>query len=915
MTGKNILIVEDDPIISNFIQIKIENMGYQVSARAINGREAIEMARKYSPDIILMDVLLEGEIDGIDAVEEITKTLDIPVIFLTSVSDEKTIARLMKTKPYGFLIKPFDDRMLYSAIQIATYRHKTGQELFKTKEILHATMQSIDDMVFSVSTNGIVVQSYSGDKHRLDIFKEKNIVGKSLKDVFPAEVAKKLFASIQWVMDYKKPTSVEFSVSNDNSQYWFKSKLTLCNDYDGNNSGITIVISDITETKRLYRELMVSQQKLSEAQNIARLGSSDLFFHEKKFVYNDLFFKILDIADQQTIREFSDEMLFKIMHPDDRLRYQTYKKQVLTDNVSDFSIDYRIIDRKGEVRYIRSTGQLSFDPNGKPVRMINTLQDITTEKTNEKLRQYVDGATKTSQIKQQLFSRLNNEIQNPDSGIAGLLHHLEATDLNIKQSEYMQALKTSSNTLMHILNNALDYTKIETGMMEINPADFLIRTTIKNTYSFFINKFLEKNIDFKYHISDDFPERILADESKIVQVISNFLSNAIKFTERGKVELRLSYMKEIRSDERIIVRIEVEDTGLGVEPKYHDDLFSDFTKLNNDNDSKIKGSGLGLSICRQLINLMGGEIGMTSEGKDKGSLFWFTLPVIATINKPDISKAKPVAEREKLNCSVLLVEDIIVNQKVIKLMLEEMGCNVSIASNGLEAIEMFRETLVNAFDIFAHIRYDIILMDQIMPVMDGLTALTKLKKEYETLPPVIVLTADESFAYNDSFIDKGFNDCIIKPVNSHELYDKIWFQLQQSKPKIQSDKIESYSLEDIDNKPVINDHTLDLIIKQANNNNFNINLLFESFIEDMDRIYVQSLSAVETDDINALRLIVMTVKGLSGGIGASQIHATARLIDRYIRNEEYEEAKTLFPLLVEKYSVFKNKIEKDYLKN
>jgi signal transduction histidine kinase/DNA-binding response OmpR family regulator len=914
MSGKKVLIVEDDAIISNFIQIKLEEVGYQIPAKARCATEAIEMARRFLPDLILMDVMLEGEIDGIQAVEEITKELDIPVIYLTASSDEKTINRLMKTEPHGFLIKPFDDRILYSAIQIAVYRHKTKQELFKTKEMLRTTMQSIEDMVFSVSTRGEFTHSHSGDKHRLEIFKEKNIVGKSFKDVFPANVAKKLFESVQWVMDYKKPSSVEFSLAHNDNQYWFISKMTLCIKSNGCNSGVTMVISDVTDNKNMYRELLVSQQKLSEAQNIAKLGSSDVFFKEKKFVYNDLYFKILDIEDQQSIREFSDDMLFKIMHPDDRSRYQLFKRQIFEEKRSEFSIDYRIIDRKGEQRYIHSMGQLSFDSNGQPVRMINTLQDITSQKTNEKLRQDVEVATKTSQMKQRLFARLSHEIRNPVSGIVGLLHLLENTDLDDKQSDYIQALKTSSNTLLHLLNDVLDYTKIEAGMMKINPADFSLKTTIKNIYTFFIPQSLEKNVDFTYRISDDFPERILADESKIVQVISNFLSNAFKYTQRGKIELRLTYQKGSQEDEGIIIRIEVEDTGMGVETKYQDELFSDYNQLNIPHDGRVKGTGLGLSICRQLVTMMGGEIGMVSEGKDKGSMFWFSLPVIATILKPVVSKSKPVSAREKLNCSVLLVEDMIVNQKVIKLLLEEMGCKVAIASNGVQAIEMFKETEVNAFDIFARINYDIILMDHIMPVMDGLTAFRKMKQDFQNIPPVIVLTADESFAQNDSYREKGFNDCIIKPVYASVLYDKIQLHIKQSKSKVPSEKVELFSIEDIDSKPVINSQTLSLILKQAENNNFNVNILFESFIEDMERIYVQSLSAVEMDDINSLRLIVMTVKGLSGGIGASQIHATARLMDRYIRNEEYEEAKSLLPLLAEKYAIFKDKIEDDYLK-
>lgn len=916
MTDKKVLIVEDDAIISNFIQIKLEEMGYVVPAKAGNGKQAIQMAQLHQPDLILMDVNLEGEIDGIQAVEEITKTLDIPVIYLTASSDENTINRLMKTEPHGFLIKPFDDRILSSAIHIAVYRHRMKKELSDTKELLRTTIQSIDDMVFSLSVNGVFTHNHSGHKHKLIHFKAEDIVNKSLKDVFPPDVAKKLYTSVQWVNDYKKPHSIEFSLIDQGIKYWFRCKFTLRKDVEGNIPGITMVVSDITENKNMYHELVLSQEKLSEAQNIAKLGSCDIFYKERKFVYNDLYFKILDITDSEKINSFGENKILEIIHPDDQSRYKLVKKQVLEEKRTEYSIDFRIINQEAELRYIHLVGQVKFDQDGEPLRMINTIQDLTWQKVNEKLRHDIELAQKTAEMKQKFFARLSHEIRNPVSGITGLLHLLERTDLDEKQNDYIQALKTSSDTLLHLLNDVLDYTKMESGMMKVKPIDFQIRTTIKNIHTFFTPKALDKNIAFKYSIQSDLPERLLADESKIVQVLSNFLTNAFKFTKKGTVEIRISYTSENVNDEGVILKVEVEDTGIGINERDRNSLFQDYSQLVNSDTKENKGNGLGLSICKQLIELMGGEIGMQTAHHGSGSLFWFTLPVIASVDQSNDIGLIPSSShtpKEKLNCSVLLVEDMLVNQKVIKLILEDMGCQVSIASNGLQAIEMYKETTVNAFDIFAKIHYDIILMDHIMPIMDGLTALHKLKKDYDKIPPVIVLTADESFAHNEDYLKKGFDDCIIKPVKAAELYDMISLHLESTRTTDNIEKFELHSVEDIEKKPIINPNTLDLIIGHAQKNNFNIELLFESFIEDMDRIHDQSLSAIEMNDYNSLKLIVMTVKGLSGNIGASQVHATAKLMDRYIRNEQFEEASALLPLLTEKYNHFKNKIEMDFL--
>lgn len=912
MLEKKVLIVEDDAIISSFIQIKLEEMGCTVCAKARSGSEAIEMANKHRPDLILMDVMIDGEIDGIETVEIITRTLDIPVVYLTASSDENTLNRLMKTEPHGFLIKPFDERVLSSAIHIAIHRHRTKQELFRAKEMLRTTIESIDDHVFSLDANGTIISDHTEKAHRLQILGIKEIEGKNVTEVFPSEPARKLMETIKWVSDYKTPQSIEFSLEEDNKLLWFNAKLTHRKGVNGAMGGITMVMADITESKNIYQELLMSQDKLSETQNIARLGCCDIFFREKKFVYNELFFSILDIDDQQIISRFDHQQLSGLIHPDDRGRYQNILNYAIKNKKADFTINYRIIDRQKNIRHIHSVGKIKFDATGEPSRMILTIQDVSWQKNNEKLRQDVEVARQTAELKQRFFARLSHEIRNPVSGITGLLHLLERTSLDDTQQDYIESLKTASNSLLALLNDVLDFSKIESGMMKVKPVACAMPKIVHNLHTFFTPAALEKKINFRYAVQDDFPAQVLADENKITQVISNFLSNAIKFTEKGFVELQLSFTPN--DAEGITMLVEVTDTGAGIARDEKSQLFKDFSQLEN--GANAKGTGLGLAICSQLVELMGGKIGVKSGGRNKGATFWFSVPVIAldTSGMKELQPADKKQEKRELpECSVLLVEDMVVNQKVIKLILEDMGCKVAVASNGKQAVEMFRETTVNAFDIFAKIHYDIILMDHFMPVMDGLTALRILKKDFESIPPIIVLTADESFAHNNNYREKGFDDCIIKPVKASELFEKVRMHLSKREMVTAVQTRENLSVDDIEKKPVVNKKTLNLIIRQAELNNFNVNILFESFIDDMETIYTQSLSAIEMNDNNEFKRIVLTVKGLSGNIGASQVHATARLMDRLIRFKNDEEAKNLMPLLFEKYSIFKNTIEAEYM--
>lgn len=912
ISKQRILIVEDDAIIARFIQLKLEELGYEICGKARSGKEAIDIARNEHPDLIMMDVMLDGELDGIETVEVLMQYMDVPVVYLTASSDDQTIRRLMKTEPHGFLIKPFDDKILESALHIAVYRHKARKELSETKEMLRTTLESIDDMVFSLDENGVITHNHSGTRNIPAFTRFAALQGKTIQDAFPGEVAERIVQSIEMLHMQKNSQSLEFSLVEDDHVYWYNCRFTLRRGRAGTMEGVTMVVSDVTRNKQIYQELALSREKLSEAFSIAGLGSCDFFFREQKHVCNDLFFDIIGIADPTQKNTYNYDKLTERVHPHDRNRFKITLQQALDAHRNDFSLDFRVMDDQNQIKYIHALSRIKYDVHGEPERMIMTFQDVSWQKANESLRHDVEMAMKTAGMKQKFFAKLSHEIRNPVSGITGLLHLLEATQISPEQAELIESLKSSSESLLELVNDVLDFSKIESGMMSVRTHEFKLPELFTKLRSFYRAKAREKTIELLLQVDSRIPERIASDEHKILRVLSNLVSNALKFTQEGSVEVRVGLAEQ--TDSKLLLKFEVCDTGSGISPHDQKKLFKEFSQLENGVNSQYKGSGLGLSICKELVELLGGEIGVESQ-IGQGSNFWFHIPVIAVVHSSTVrnEELQSAAMQKDLDLSVLLAEDIAVNRKVIQLMLEQMGCKVTLAVNGKEALEKFTETTVNAFDIFGKVHYDIILLDQVMPIMDGVTALKNMKKLPAVCPPVIVLTADESFAHDQKYAREGFDDVLIKPVKPHQLYNMLRKWKESRIDKGNQAKLKVDTLKDIELKPVANDATLEMIVRNANGDRASVENLFQSFFEDIDRIYKQTLGAIEVNDYNALGLIILSIKGLSGNMGASRLHAVARLMDRYLRNEEYSKAVDLIALLADKYSEFRTYIETEFI--
>lgn len=371
-----------------------------------------------------------------------------------------------------------------------------------------------------------------------------------------------------------------------------------------------------------------------------------------------------------------------------------------------------------------------------------------------------DHAENMSKAKGQFLANMSHEIRTPMNGVLGTLQLLEISDLTDAQAEYVATAHKSADALLAILNDILDLSKIEAGKLSIENIGFDLREVLADMIDLNTPIAEHKHLILRCEIDESLPEFILGDPVRIRQLLLNLVSNAIKFTEQGEVNVRLKVVSTESSSVRL--RIEVSDTGAGIDDLTLKKLFTAFTQADATTTRKHGGTGLGLAIVKQLVNLMRGELGVDSVPR-KGSTFWFEIPAgIAAQGIKKQTQATQTVLRPLRSARILLAEDNPVNQMIASRMLEKLGLHAVVASNGNQALKQLEQE-----------DYDIVLMDCQMPELDGFAA-TRILRDYEKQmskqrTPVIAMTANVMEGDRERCLDVGMDDYLGKPVKLTEL--------------------------------------------------------------------------------------------------------------------------------------------------
>jgi PAS domain S-box-containing protein len=622
---------------------------------------------------------------------------------------------------------------------------------------------------------------YSGRISYVDI-----IYPDDLKRVLAEVVSHNSFdTSATYSQEYRLKTA-------DGKVVWVDDRTLAVRDESGVITHYQGIVIDISERKAAQDAERASQEMLKLVMNyIPQL----IFWKDRNSIYlgcNSAFTKAAGWSPEEIVGK-SD---FDLPWADEETTcYRYWDRKVMESDRAELNIQETQVQADGQKCWLNTCKIPLHDNEGKVIGILGTVEDITEHKLVERERaahQYQleelvrertaelvrakEQAEVANQAKSVFLAHMSHEIRTPLNGVVGMTTLLLDTPLKEKQLEYANNIQASSEALLTVINDILDYSRVEAGKLTFEEISFNLKQTLENVFLLLRAKADEKELVLNWTIDQQIPANLKGDPGRLRQVLLNLVSNAIKFTEKGTVSVQALLRKDLRGE--VEVYFEVKDTGIGIPAELQDHLFESFSQVDSSTTRKYGGTGLGLAISRRLVEMMRGSIGVQSD-LNNGSIFWFTVTLdtcaeqrvtpfgkeddyIMKTEEPHEQQYQGASEVDNQHLCILIADDCSINQKVAMYTLLSFGYQVNIVSNGKEVITRLEEQ-----------SYDLILMDVEMPDMDGFEATRIIRNSGLACAeiPIIAMTAKAMKGDREKCLDNGMNDYISKPID-HDLLKK-----------------------------------------------------------------------------------------------------------------------------------------------
>ncbi len=725
---KRILVVEDEGIIAKGIKSSLETLGYAVTSWVTTGEDAIQTVEKNPPDLVLMDIVLQGELDGIEAAKQIYSRFAVPVVYLTAYADESTLERAKVTQPFGYLLKPFEDRELNTSIEIALYKHQVEKKLKESEKRFKSLVSNVPGAIYRCANDANwtmkfispAIEELSG--YPYTDFLQNRV--RSYASIMHPDDRKMANDLAQEALRQKEAFVLEYRIIHaDGSIRWVYEKGQGTFDDQEELLWLDGAIFDQTDQKKAEDALRYEHENL-----INILGSME----DGVYIGNkDYDIEYCNAAIKKEFDAKKGNKCYSVFFGREEPCPWCKNSEVFQGKTVRWDFQYEKNNK---------TYDCLDTPIRKPdgtISKLKILHDITQRKRmEEELIKAKEKAEEATKLKDKFVSLVSHDLRSPFISITGFLNLLmkdEKEPLHPKHKQMLERVQESSNRLLTMLDELLEIGRLQTGKIALNPSFIDGRLAAALALSYMEHQACEKGIKLSNEVLEG--TRLYADSQLFGQVLLNLVSNAIKFCGKGDT---VTFFVPTGKKTSIALR----DTGTGISDTLIPSLFAHEIKTSTSGTKGEKGTGLGLPLSHDIMKAHGGTLKAESK-KGDGSVFYADLPHV----RPKI----------------LVVDDEESARFMIKELLEDLDVEIVEAKGGAEALKLMEKDPPH-----------LAILDLIMPGMDGFELLENLQKNPQTDNiPVVVITSDQNVETRQNAFQMGASDFAAKPVLPEDLIPRV----------------------------------------------------------------------------------------------------------------------------------------------